>query len=162
MLWIAYKMYLCDIIHNTIQRQQTNIVLWIAYKMYLCDIIHNNMGQYQRNVGVVNCLQNVSLRYYSQFIYRYSTNILSCELLTKCIFAILFTIESWNPCAYNGCELLTKCIFAILFTMKTLFRINLTKLWIAYKMYLCDIIHNRPFHKSLCINRLRQRLESQK
>ena len=63
-----------------------------VYKMYLCDIIHNNSVAMKSTPVVVNCLQNVSLRYYSQFcrIKKLATN--GCELLTKCIFAILFTI----------------------------------------------------------------------
>ena len=185
-------MYLCDIIHNKVAALHSHFALWIAYKMYLCDIIHNAIRPWRCRYIVVNCLQNVSLRYYSQSSIYYSWNKTCCELLTKCIFAILFTInfifilvkfrcELLTKCIFAilftipipvlfpifRCELLTKCIFAILFTMqpkkakiknscelltKCIFAILFTMywylhhwqllLWIAYKMYLCDIIHN--------------------
>ena len=66
----------------------------IAYKMYLCDIIHNKSGVPLIKSFVVNCLQNVSLRYYSQYPLYNLERSKCCELLTKCIFAILFTIEA--------------------------------------------------------------------
>ena len=117
-------------------------VLWIAYKMYLCDIIHNFCLFIFTVRAVVNCLQNVSLRYYSQLSRSPRLFSFSCELLTKCIFAILFTIFLNFYSLFFSLWIAYKMYLCDI--IHNLFGNGQTSvlLWIAYKMYLCDIIHN--------------------
>ena len=173
--------------------RQNKEVLWIAFKMYLWHIVYNG-GLKSVKVGlVVNCFQNVSLAYRLQFwifqfgwqhvvncfqnvslAYRLQSGLylvsfsLGCELLSKCIFGISFTIsiQLRNDCqslwiafkmylwhiVYNlnvlflqeriGCELLSKCIFGISFTIKYSGSNAKNQLWIAFKMYLWHIVYN--------------------
>ena len=91
--------------------------LWIAFKMYLWHIVYNLRFDGNQFAFVVNCFQNVSLAYRLQYIE---------------------PVRTFN----NSCELLSKCIFGISFTMIDLLLYLFTTLWIAFKMYLWHIVYN--------------------
>ena len=94
-------------------------LLWIAFKMYLWHIVYNCYPpQYQATL-VVNCFQNVSLAY----------------RLQCCAISVLPMFR---------CELLSKCIFGISFTIGRAYARRFATLWIAFKMYLWHIVYNRP------------------
>ena len=91
--------------------------LWIAFKMYLWHIVYNKAIGLVTDTVVVNCFQNVSLAYRLQWQIHLLGGGLCCELLSKCIFGISFTI-----CCKNG--------------------FYGRQLWIAFKMYLWHIVYN--------------------
>ena len=103
-------------INNT--ERNTLTQLWIAFKMYLWHIVYNFGRLINRKRTVVNCFQNVSLAYRLQW---------------------LFFRMSVDCC----CELLSKCIFGISFTILFQFSVRSFWLWIAFKMYLWHIVYNR-------------------
>ena len=92
--------------------------LWIAYRLYLWYIEHNRIFHYQIALQVVNCLQIVSLIYWAQQYLYWLSKIKSCELLTDCIFDILSTTNRSSNSTF-------------------------IMLWIAYRLYLWYIEHNR-------------------
>ena len=118
--------------------------LWIAFKMYLWHIVYNLRTAWKYKREVVNCFQNVSLAYRLQWIWSMTTPCLCCELLSKCIFGISFTIFVLSDEGGYSCELLSKCIFGISFTIQKFERQSPTQLWIAFKMYLWHIVYNTP------------------
>ena len=67
----------------------------------------------QESIAVVNCSQNVSLKYRKQHKQCMLIAKASCELLSKCIFEIPRTTEDVKATYFDGCELLSKCIFEI-------------------------------------------------
>ena len=93
------------------------LLLWIAFKMYLWHIVYNFVPVQRPKFLVVNCFQNVSLAYRLQSQMYYCSALFSCELLSKCIFGISFTIYSQ-------------------------LNIRRVTLWIAFKMYLWHIVYN--------------------
>ena len=92
--------------------------LWIAFKMYLWHIVYNFPSFLKGSCTVVNCFQNVSLAYRLQF-------------------------EKFNFVPFDCCELLSKCIFGISFTIERITTDSDTMLWIAFKMYLWHIVYNK-------------------
>ena len=85
-------MYLCDIIHNVLILAPLAVVVVNCLQNVSLRYYSQCAKSYNAQKVVVNCLQNVSLRYYSQYFETFNDFATSCELLTKCIFAILFTI----------------------------------------------------------------------
>ena len=114
-LWIAYNLYLwniecslicfmfitsqcCEllticifeILNAALGIYQCNAYqLWIAYNLYLWNIECSLIPHCFCRLLVVNCLQFVSLKYWMQHVNPLPNFILSCELLTICIFEIL-------------------------------------------------------------------------
>ena len=147
-------------------------MLWIAFKMYLWHIVFNDRQKHPHKRLVVNCFQNVSLTYRFQSNLSQKQTWSGCELLSKCIFDISFSINcrqlrhlskvvncfqnvsltyrfqygrDWqNQC--GSCELLSKCIFDISFSIIATGELYQYQLWIAFKMYLWHIVFNRRFH----------------
>ena len=100
--------------------------LWIAFRLYLWHIGHNYNGQTWPCTPVVNCFQIVSLTYWSQHLPASPVPLLSCELLSDCIFDILVTTQTcWTR--------------------------TLEALWIAFRLYLWHIGHNNLIFLNLDI-----------
>ena len=99
------------------ERCKYMIGLWIAFRMYLWNIGHNDPDDYATNPFVVNCFQNVSLKYRAQ----------------QKMFSASLT---------PGCELLSECIFEISGTTGDPGLHDIDPLWIAFRMYLWNIGHN--------------------
>ena len=168
--------------------------LWIAFKLYLWHIGHNTNELITELFAVVNCFQIVSLTYWSQRNIRIIPGKGCCELLSNCIFDILVTTKPtrWSSTdrlwiafklylwhiGHNkhrddlqmwlvvncfqivsltywsqlmrlllrlppGCELLSNCIFDILVTTSIDLKLTQILLWIAFKLYLWHIGHNK-------------------
>jgi len=118
-------------------------MLWIAFRLYLWHIGHNNIALRLSKLPVVNCFQIVSLTYWSQhFEAEYQrVTVVNC-------FQIV-SLTYWSQQLYNGdgtnpgCELLSDCIFDILVTTFVEGEIGSIELWIAFRLYLWHIGHNR-------------------
>jgi len=144
-----------------------SLSLWIAFRLYLWHIGHNGGSSRWRGSGVVNCFQIVSLTYWSQLYRTYpigadvvncfqivsltywsqqyllnTARLLSCELLSDCIFDILVTTLKVIKLSLICCELLSDCIFDILVTTLARRCHILRELWIAFRLYLWHIGHN--------------------
>ena len=93
-------------------------LLWIAFRLYLWLIEHNLWHVALWHLAVVNCFQIVSLTYWTQLSFEYSIIPICCELLSDCIFDLLNT-TCLGCYPYDG------------------------GLWIAFRLYLWLIEHNR-------------------
>ena len=110
---------------NTTSSQAGNwmLPLWIAFRLYLWLIEHNRSLKGRMWLTVVNCFQIVSLTYWTQPFFVFSMFFIGCELLSDCIFDLLNTTSAY------GCWLAPP-------------------LWIAFRLYLWLIEHNKHEHGS--------------
>ena len=117
--------------------------LWIAFKMYLWHIVYNTLSYFESIWLVVNCFQNVSLAYRLQSLRL--TPCSSCVVNCFQNVSLAYRLQSKStrvvqtPC----CELLSKCIFGISFTIFWQGKRRAFWLWIAFKMYLWHIVYNQ-------------------
>ena len=88
--------------------------LWIAFRLYLWGIGDTMQSWYLKLMPVVNCFQIVSLRYWWHLITSIQYYVISCELLSDCIFEVLVTPNVRE-------------------------RFLFTVLWIAFRLYLWGI-----------------------
>ena len=116
-MWIAFRLYLWHIGHNSSSSFRYDDMLWIAFRLYLWHIGHNDWAIFKNTLHVVNCFQIVSLTYWSQLLTKISKSSLCCELLSDCIFDILVTTDM------------------LFYSVNQL-------LWIAFRLYLWHIGHN--------------------
>ena len=91
---------------------------------------------------VVNCFQIVSLIYWSQLVPESVKNItvVNCFQIVSLIYWSQQTESEFNSC--NCCELLSDCIFDILVTACSSTTLNISLLWIAFRLYLWYIGHS--------------------